>query len=47
MPIIDIDDYEKQQAIDMLKSELAAGDQSAKEQGYVTIDELKEYLSEI
>jgi prevent-host-death family protein len=42
--IMDIEDYEKMQAIIKLMSELAKGEKSGNEQGWLTIEELKQSL---
>jgi prevent-host-death family protein len=42
--IMDIEDYEKMQAIIKLMSEFAKGEKSGNEQGWLTIEELKQSL---
>lgn len=42
--IMDIDEYEKQRATLKLLSELAKGEQSAKEQGWLTEEEVEREL---
>lgn len=42
--ILDIEDYEKTQAIIKLMSELAKGDKNGKEEGWLSTDELKSSL---
>lgn len=42
--IVDIDEYERQQATIQLFAELAKGEQSAKEHGWLTIEEVEANL---
>lgn len=42
--VVDIDEYERQQATIQLFAELAKGEQSAKEHGWLTIDEVETNL---
>ena len=42
--VVDIDEYERQQATIQLFAALAKGEQSAKEQGWLTIDEVEASL---
>ena len=42
--IVDIDEYERQQATIQLFAELTKGEQSAKEHGWLTIEEVKTNL---
>ena len=42
--LIDITDYEKMQATIKLMSQLAAGEKTGREKGWLTIDELEKFL---
>ena len=42
--VVDIDEYERQQATIQLLAELAKGEQSANEHGWLTIDEVEANL---